>query len=88
MLRRKLRRKVAEAPRMWLRETGIDIPHPHAVTAPLMFSELDAVAVLMARLLPSPRFGMRVEPGGHQALLGAHRVCWCGGSAPVQLPEL
>ena len=35
---------------MWLRETALTYPHPHAVTAPLMFSELDAVAVLMAPL--------------------------------------
>ena len=35
---------------MWLRETGIEYTHPHAATTPLMFSELDTVAVLMAPL--------------------------------------
>jgi len=33
-------------------------------------------------------FGVRAEPGDHQALLGARQVCWCGRSAAVQFSEL
>ena len=40
------------------------------------------------RLLPRSRFGGRTEPGAHQALLDVHRICWCAGSAPVELSEL
>jgi hypothetical protein len=62
------------------------LKHSHARPAPPMFGELDTV---VGRLLPRSRFGMRAEPGAHQALLGVHRICWCGsGSVAAQLSEL
>jgi len=33
-------------------------------------------------------FRAAARPGGHQVLLGAHRVCGCGGSGHVELSEL
>ena len=32
--------------------------------------------------------GVRAESRGDRVVLGARRVCWCDGSAPVQFSEL
>ncbi len=32
--------------------------------------------------------GARADPGGDRVVLGARRVCWCGGSVSVQFLEL
>ncbi len=53
-----------------------------------MFGKRDTVGVLMALSLSSSGFSVRAEPGAHQALVGVHWVCWCGGSALVELSQL